>query len=369
MLPLVKQRGRPFNKPKEEVMIGIGWSIAIMVLTVILVVAWLAFKRKTDKSIDDKSMEVLFKWGSVGGFVLTGVLFVLACLVTIEPGHSGVSRLFGDVRATPVKPGLHFANPFLDWTYFDCREKTFRAVAQVPSRDQLMTKFEVSVQYRIVPKMTPRILNQTGTAADMVRVHLVPKLRSLMREMGKTVIRAEDFYQRDTQERLQKGLLAALRTYLTPLGMNIKAALIRDIQLPASIRKGVEKKKQRDQKADRELAELRRFKIEQKKKVAKATAQLEAAKKDAQRKKVFEIGKAVARLEAAKRDAQSRRVLADARAYEITKVNRALQNSRAYIQLQSLKTLQKMSTDKATKIYFMNGQSKNPLPLLHLGKP
>ena len=350
-------------------MISVAWPIATLVVTILLVVAWIALKRKQDKSYDLQLAETVGKWGSVGGFVLTGLFLVLACFVTVQPGHSGVSKLFGEVRDTPVKPGIHFVNPFLDWVYFDCREKTHRAVAQVPSQDQLMTRFEVSVQYTIVPKMTPKILNETGKASDMVRVHLIPKLRSLMREMGKTVVRAEDFYQRNTQERLQVGLLSALRAYLNPRGMNVKAALIRDIQLPASIRKGVEKKKQRDQKADRELAELRRFKIEQQKKVVRAIAQLEAAKKDALRKKVFEVGKAEARLEAAARDAKRRRVLADAKAYEIRQVNKALQTSFAYIKLQSLKTLEKMSTDKATKIYFLNGNARNPLPLLHLGKP
>jgi hypothetical protein len=45
----------------------------------------------------------------------------------------------------------------------------------------------------------------------------------------------------------------------------------------------------------------------------------------------------------------------------------ALQRNPAYIQLQSLEALKAISKDPASKMYFMDGSSPNPLPLMHLG--
>ena len=56
----------------------------------------------------------------------------------------------------------------------------------------------MSVQYRVVGKHAPTILQQTGTAERVLEVHLVPKLRSILREQGKAVKRAEDFFLEET---------------------------------------------------------------------------------------------------------------------------------------------------------------------------
>ena len=57
----------------------------------------------------------------------------------------------------------------------------------------------------------------------------------------------------------------------------------------------------------------------------------------------------------------------DARAYEIKEINKAIASNPAYIKLQSLEALKAISKDPASKIYFMDGNSPSPLPLMHLG--
>ena len=51
------------------------------------------------------------------------------------------------------------------------------------------------------------ILKETGQAADVLMVHIVPKLRSLLREQGKAIKRAEDFFLEETQQNMQTSLL------------------------------------------------------------------------------------------------------------------------------------------------------------------
>jgi regulator of protease activity HflC (stomatin/prohibitin superfamily) len=266
---------------------------------------------------------------------------------TIPPGRVGVATLFGNVQPDEYTEGLHIpVNPLYRWVLFDARQQTHMETANVPSQDQLQTKLDVSVQFRIDGSMAPEILQNTGDANSAVRVHLIPKLRSLLREQGKSIKRAEDFFQEATQETLQIALTDGLKDYLAPKGIIVSAVLIRDIQLPPFIVEAIEKKKEREQAVERERAELERVRTELQQQVARAEAGREAAEQEAARKKI----------------------LADAQAYEITQINNAIARNPAYIQLQSLEALKAISKDPASKVYFMDGSSPAPLPLMHLGE-
>ena len=282
--------------------------------------------------------------------VVIGLLILVAMnfYKTIPPGRVGVATLFGNVVAEEYTQGLHIpVNPLYRWTLFDARQKTHQETANVPSQDQLQTRLDVSVQYQIDGSMAPEILEETGDAEAAVRVHLIPKLRSLLREQGKSIVRAEDFFKEATQTTLQIALTEGLRDFLAPKGIIVTAVLIRDITLPPFIVEAIEKKKEREQAVERERAELERVRTELQQEVARAQAGKEAAAAEAERK----------------------RILADATAYEIEQINKAIASNPAYIQLQSLEALKAISKDPASKIYFMDGSSPSPLPLLHMGEP
>ena len=264
----------------------------------------------------------------------------------VPAGYVGVATLFGEVQSDPYEEGLHIpVNPFYEWFLYDVRQKSHLEEANVPSQDQLQTKIQVSVQFRLMNDMAPKILQETGAAQDVLRVHIVPKLRSLLREQGKAIKRAEDFFLEETQQNMQTSLVGGLRDYLGTKGVNVGAVLIRDISLPPFIIKAIESKKEREQEVEKQKAELERFKTEQQQKVALAVAESEAAKEQA------------AKL----------MVLADAQAYEIEKINKAIVNNPNYVKLQALEALKTISKDPASKIYFMNGDSPSPLPLMNIG--
>ena len=265
---------------------------------------------------------------------------------SVPAGHVGVATLFGEVQSKHFAEGLHIpVNPLYQWHLYDVRQKTHSETSNVPSQDQLQTKIDVSVQYRLVASQTPSILKETGSITDVLAVHIVPKLRSQIREQGKSIKRAEDFFLEETQAMLQIALLEGLKDYLGTKGVAVEAVLIRDISLPPFITKAIEAKKEREQEVEKQKAELERFTTEQKQKVAAAEAEKDAASAEAEK----------------------RRLLADARAYEITKINDAIGRNPNYVKLQALEALQAISKDPAAKVYFIDGDSPAPLPLMHLG--
>ncbi len=285
------------------------------------------------------------KYGGLGGAVLTVLFFCLSMIITVSPGHMAVGDLWGEVYPEAKPEGLHFVNPVSQWREFDCRQKKNKQSAMVPSKDQLRTKLNVTIKYRLIKGKTPQMFANTGDAEAVVEVHLVPETRSLLREIGKSVPRAEEFYSQEVQQRLQEELQTGLVKALAPKGILIQDVLVSDIILPKEIEQGVKNKKLRDQKAEQEKAELRRFETEQQKKVKSSQAELDAGKLDAQKI----------------------RVLADATAYEIEKKGRAIAKNPVIIKLEAMKALRAISKDPNAKIYFLNGDSPNPLPLMHLG--
>lgn len=287
-----------------------------------------------------------FKVAIIVLIVLVFLLFGKRFFISIDAGHVGVATLFGNVQEKIYNEGLHIpVNPLYKWHVYDVRQKTHLEQAQVPTQDQLQTSVDVSVQFRLMANATPEILRSTGKFEDVLRVHIVPKLRSIIREQGKSIRRAEDFFTDETQTFLELSLLSGLQEYLEPQGVAVSAVLIRDITLPKFITLAIEKKKEREQEVEKQKAELERFKTEQQQKIVQAEAEKSAASMEAEKIKL----------------------LADAEAYRITAINRSIGNNASYIKLQAMEALKEISKDPNAKIYFLNGDSPSPLPFMNIG--
>ena len=290
---------------------------------------------------------------SITGAALIIILIIVVLAgsrlyVSVPAGHVAVATLFGEVVDKPYEEGLTFpVNPLYEFTFYDIREKELKESAGVPSQDQLTTSVDVSIKFRIDGSQTPRILQETGTFEDAVRVQIQPKLRSVVREQGKSIVRAEDFFLQQTQENLQTAIFSSMSDYLNERGIICLDILIRDISLPPFITRAIESKKEREQEVQKEKAELERFRMEQQQIIAQAEAKREASELDA----------------------EQRRILADAQAYEITQLNEAIAKNPAYVQIQALEALKAISDNPSSKIYFINGDSPAPLPLMNMGEP
>jgi regulator of protease activity HflC (stomatin/prohibitin superfamily) len=275
------------------------------------------------------------------------VLFGRQFFHQVPAGHVGVAIFFGEVMDKSYSEGPHFpVNPLYNWRDIDVREKTHKLPGvEVPTRDQLLTKVDLSIQYHLDASKAPQMYRETGDETAVVQVHMIPKVRSLVRELGTNIARAEDFFAEETRDLLANQLQVGLSEFVASKGIIIEQVLVRGINLPPVLTKAIEQKKEREQAVEREKAELERFRTEQQQLVAKAQAARGAAEEDAKRM----------------------RILADAKAYEIQAINNAASKNPAYIQLQSLEALKKMAEDPAAKLYFMDSNANNPLPLLHMG--
>ena len=290
--------------------------------------------------------KLYFKFGIIAMIGIISILVFINSVVTVEAGKVKVATLYGKVKKT-FEEGFYVSNPLYSYSEYDVKQKThlFEGVS-VPSSDQQQTKFDVSVIYRIDKYQVEKILLETGKSEDLINVHLIPIFRSSLRESGKNVKNAEDFFSREVQQKIQLQVLNQLIENCKPKGILVQDILIRNIQLPPVIVEAVEKKKRRQQLAEEQKAELIRFKVEQEQKLATARAERLASEEEAKKIKL----------------------LADAKAYQIREINQALGSSPAYLKYKGLDALKEISKNPASQIYFLNADSPQPFPLMNIGK-
>lgn len=288
------------------------------------------------------------KLASIAIVALLVLMFGQRFFHSVPAGHVGVAILFGEVQDQPYPEGLNIVNPLLSWVDMDVRQDSFKiSQLEMPTRDQLLSRVDLSIQWRLDAAQAPFIYRDTGNKERIVAVHLKPAARSLIRELGTRIERAEDLFKDEVRQGLALGLEEGLREYIASKGIIIDSVLLRNINLPPVLAEAIGRKKEREQEVERERAQLELVKLEQEQGVAQSEANRRAAEEDSKRI----------------------RIIADAKAYEIAAINKAASGNSAYIQLQSLETLQQMAKDPATKIYFMDSNSPRPLPLMNIGDP
>jgi len=239
------------------------------------------------------------------------ILVAMNSYITVKAGHNKVATLFGDVQDEAYGEGFHIVNPLLDFTVFDIRQLTYTwDKVQVPSQDKLKTSMDISVTFRIDGTRTPRILQETGRLEDVVSKHITPKVRSLLREAGKTVAQSQDFYLDLVQQALQIYMEDGLKSYLEPKGVIVEAVLFRDITLPQVVTSAVIQTKERQEQLEREKAQLKIVEQQAQQQVKQAEAREQAAIADANAKRTHADAEAYRILKEAEAQASANQVLA-----------------------------------------------------------
>jgi len=231
--------------------------------------------------------------------IVIGILILILFLapwVVVPAGHVGVKSLFGQIDKEELQPGFHIKIPIEEVYNYPTRDQKLDLInVSVPSQDQLSTSFDLTVLWKVDTTLAAEALIESGPINDLRSKQLEPSVRTFLREAGKGIARAEEFYNANIQTQMQSQILSNL-LILKEKGIIVQKVQIRKIELPTQVSNGVILKKEQEQAAERQKAEFDRFKTEQQQKVASAEAEKNAANQDAERRKA----------------------LADARAYEIT---------------------------------------------------
>jgi regulator of protease activity HflC (stomatin/prohibitin superfamily) len=178
---------------------------------------------------------------------------------TVEPGEKGVQR-------TTRPPSLVYYNPYRERiNVVDVRSHKYdmlgKDAIRFPSNDSFMISIEGTIEWAIRPDKVAEVTVAYGNEADILDKIILPNARSISRIEG-SKLQAREFISGKTRSAFQTRLLTELKRECWRQGIDIKAALVRDIQPPDEIANLISQREQADQEMERSTNMMEEAKAE-----------------------------------------------------------------------------------------------------------
>jgi len=200
---------------------------------------------------------------AVVAFVLVIVFF--SSVTRVGTGHVGVLTLFGKVTGEVLGEGIHLISPLKTNNEMSIQSQTIKESASVPSSEGLMMALDTSLIYHLNPDRAAEVFQHIG--ADYENVVVEPTLRSAIRES--TASHTANALYTGEREMVAKQIMDQITQELSKRGLTVENVLLRDIQLPATLKASIEAKQQAEQEAlamnfrlQKETQEAQRKRIE-----------------------------------------------------------------------------------------------------------
>ena len=200
---------------------------------------------------------------SIATFLLVILLF--NCVTRVGTGHVGVLTLFGRVTGETLGEGIHFINPLKTNNEMSIQTQTIKESANVPSSEGLMMALDTSLIYHLNPDRAADVFQHIG--ADYEDKVVENQLRSAIREA--TASHTANALYTGEREMVAKQIQDKISQDLDKRGITVEAILLRDVQLPATLKASIEAKQQAEQEAlamnfrlQKETQEAQRKRIE-----------------------------------------------------------------------------------------------------------
>ena len=200
----------------------------------------------------------------IAAFLL--VILFFSAVTKVGTGHVGVLTLFGKVQSgETLGEGIHLINPMKANNELSIQTQTLKESASVPSSEGLMMSLDTSLIYHLNRDRAAEVFQKIG--ADYENVVVEPTLRSAIREA--TASHTANALYTGEREMVAKQIYDQVSTQLMQRGLIVENVLLRDIQLPATLKAAIEAKQQAEQESlamnfrlQKETQEAQRKRIE-----------------------------------------------------------------------------------------------------------
>jgi len=173
------------------------------------------------------------------------VILLFSSITKVASGHVGVLTLFGRVTGEILPEGIHLINPFKSSTEMSIRTQEIKESASVPSAEGLVMNLDTSLIYHLDPAKAAEVYQKIGP--NYLVVFIEPNLRAAIREA--TASHTANALYSGERELVAKQIRDQLTTLLGQRGILVEAILLRDIQLPLTLKTSIETKQQAEQEA------------------------------------------------------------------------------------------------------------------------
>ena len=180
---------------------------------------------------------------ALAAFLLVVLLF--SSVARVESGHVGVLTLFGRVTGEQLSEGIHLVNPFKVNHEMSIRTQELKESASVPSSEGLVMNLDTSLIFHLNPEKASDVYQKIGP--NYVNVLIEPNLRAAIREA--TASHTANALYSGEREMVANQIRDQLMGLLAQRGIVIESILLRDIQLPQTLKSSIEAKQQAEQEA------------------------------------------------------------------------------------------------------------------------
>ena len=153
--------------------------------------------------------------------------------------------LFGRVTGEVLPEGIHLINPFKANHEMSVRTQELKESASVPSSEGLVMNLDTSLIYHLDPAKAADVYQRIGP--DFSDVLIEPNLRAAIRES--TASHSANALYSGEREMVAKQISEQLSRQIETRGFIVESILLRDIQLPATLKSSIEAKQQAEQEA------------------------------------------------------------------------------------------------------------------------
>jgi regulator of protease activity HflC (stomatin/prohibitin superfamily) len=202
------------------------------------------------------------------GFAIVGLVLLVVffnSVTRVGTGHVGVLTLFGRVTGETLPEGMHLINPLKTNNQMSVQTQTLKESASTPSSEGLMMNLDTSLIYHLNPERAAEVFQKIG--ADYENVVVESTLRAAIREA--TASHTANALYTGEREMVAKQIYDQLTSQLNQRGLIVENVLLRDIQLPATLKAAIEAKQQAEQESlamnfrlQKETQEAQRKRIE-----------------------------------------------------------------------------------------------------------
>lgn len=198
-----------------------------------------------NQRVIDINPKSLFRGAGLVVVIVIVVIFLFASITSVSSGHVGVLTLFGRVTGEALAEGIHLVNPFKVSHEMSIRTQEVKESASVPSSEGLVMNLDTSLIFDLNAQRAADVYQKIGP--NYIEVLIEPNLRAAIREA--TAAHTANALYTGEREIVAKQIREQMATILTKRGINIESVLLRDIQLPMTLKASIEAKQQAEQES------------------------------------------------------------------------------------------------------------------------
>ena len=179
------------------------------------------------------------------------VLVCAACLAVLGSGCAvvnqdqvGVRRTFGALEEEILEPGLHGVNPFTtDLLTLPVRTNNMEVRLELPSKEGLTVRADISILYRIDPTAVKTILTQVGP--DYESQFILSIFRSASADVCARFM-AKDMHSGE-RALIEEKIRERMMELMGERGFVIESVLMKSISLPPGLSRAIEARLEAEQ--------------------------------------------------------------------------------------------------------------------------